>query len=231
MQLPIKSLSTMSIRVILLGSPGAGKGTQAKFITLHYHIPQVATGDMLRAAVAAETPLGLQVKHIMTAGKLVSDDIMIKLVKERIQQPDCRNGFLFDGYPRTLPQAIALHSENIAIDAVIEINVSDEEIVRRLSGRRVHPASGRIYHLVNNSPRHEGKDDLTGEPLEQRDDDLEDTVRKRLQIYHEQTKPLIDYYRNWSASGDPVAPHYLQVDGHAAVQEIREKIFAFLDAV
>lgn len=219
----------MSMRVILLGSPGAGKGTQAKFITEHYGIPQISTGDMLRAAIQANTALGQQVKQVMQAGKLVSDDIIIALVKERIQQADCQNGFLFDGYPRTLPQAEALRIAHIPIDAVIEINVNDEEIVKRLGGRWVHPASGRTYHIAYQPPRQNGKDDVTNEPLIQRDDDKEETVRKRLEVYHHQTKPLIDYYTQWKMSDDPAAPRYMQVNGQKSVQEVRDQIIQFLD--
>lgn len=216
------------MRIILLGGPGAGKGTQANFIKEKYGIPQISTGDMLRAAVKAGTPLGLEAKKIMDAGGLVSDDIILGLVKERIQESDCANGFLLDGFPRTIPQAEAVKSEGIAIDSVVEIDVDDDEIIKRMSGRRVHPASGRTYHVVFNPPKEEGKDDETGEPLIQRDDDKEDTVRKRLAVYHEQTEPLIDYYTRWSESGEDGAPKYVKVNGIGGVEEIRDKIFAGL---
>lgn len=216
------------MRIILLGGPGAGKGTQANFIKEKFNIPQISTGDMLRAAVKAGTPLGLEAKKIMDAGGLVSDDIILGLVKERIQDDDCANGFLLDGFPRTIPQAEAVKSEGIAIDFVVEIDVDDNEIIKRMSGRRVHPASGRTYHIVFNPPREEGKDDETGEPLIQRDDDQEETVRKRLDVYHEQTEPLIDYYTRWSGSGEAGAPKYLKVNGIGSVEEIRDKIFAGL---
>lgn len=219
------------MHVILLGCPGAGKGTQAKFITEKYGIPQISTGDMLRAAVKAGTELGLHAKQIMDAGKLVSDDLIIELVKERIKQADCQNGFLLDGFPRTLPQAEALQHANINVDVVIEIAVDDEEIVKRLSGRRMHPASGRTYHMTYHPPRVADQDDVTGEPLIQREDDSEATVRKRLQVYHEQTKPLIKYYTDWAATCAPDAPRYLEVDGHASVEEVRAAIFAILDAI
>lgn len=220
----------MSMRIILLGSPGAGKGTQAKFITEAFGIPQISTGDMLRAAVAAKTPLGQQAKQIMDSGSLVPDDIVIALVKERIIQPDCQYGFLLDGYPRTLPQAEAIRTEHIPLDVVIEIAVDDDEIIRRLSGRRVHPASGRTYHMFYNPPLNDNKDNVTGEPLIQREDDREETVRKRLEVYHRQTKPLIDYYINWSASGDADAPHYLMVNGHDSVSHVQAQISNFLKA-
>lgn len=220
----------MALRIILLGSPGAGKGTQAKFITERYSIPQISTGDMLRAAVKQGTSLGLQAKKVMESGKLVSDDIIIELVKERIKQADCKEGFLLDGFPRTLPQAEALRTQKILINNVIEIAVDDEEIIKRLSGRRVHPASGRVYHDLYHPPKMPGKDDITHEDLIQREDDREETVRKRLQVYHEQTKPLIAYYQQWSASGDPVAPHYICIAGDKPVAEVRGCIFNVLDA-
>lgn len=216
------------MRIILLGAPGAGKGTQAQFITEKYGIPQISTGDMLRAAVKAGTPLGKQAKEVMDAGGLVSDDIIIGLVKERIAEADCANGFLFDGFPRTIPQADALKEAGVDIDAVVEIDVADDEIIKRMSGRRVHPASGRTYHVVFNPPREEGKDDVTGEPLVQRDDDQEDTVRQRLKVYHEQTAPLIHYYRSWNESGEAKAPKYVYVEGVGSVEEIRDKVFAGL---
>jgi len=216
------------MRIILLGGPGAGKGTQANFIKEKFNIPQISTGDMLRAAVKAGTPLGVEAKKIMDAGGLVSDDIILGLVKERIQESDCANGFLLDGFPRTIPQAEAVKNEGIAVDSVVEIDVDDNEIIKRMSGRRVHPASGRTYHVVFNPPKEEGKDDETGESLIQRDDDQEETVRKRLEVYHEQTEPLIDYYTQWSESGEAGAPGYVKVNGIGSVEEIRDKIFAGL---
>lgn len=216
------------MRVILLGGPGAGKGTQANFIKERYAIPQISTGDMLRAAVKQGTPLGIEAKKIMDAGGLVSDDIIMGLVKDRIAQPDCANGFLLDGFPRTLVQAEALREEGIDIDCVIEIDVDDEEIIKRMSGRRVHPASGRTYHVAFNPPKVEGKDDVSGEDLIQRDDDKEETVRKRLDVYHEQTEPLIEYYSNWASAGGEAAPRYARIDGIGSVEEIRERIFAVL---
>jgi len=216
------------MRIILLGGPGAGKGTQAGYITEKYGIPQISTGDMLRAAVKAGTPLGLEAKKVMDAGGLVSDDIILGLVKERIAQPDCQKGFLFDGFPRTVVQAEALKTENVAVDAVVEIDVEDSEIIRRMSGRRVHLASGRTYHILFNPPKVEGKDDATGEPLIQRDDDQEETVRKRLAVYHDQTEPLTNYYTKWAASSDGAAPKYVKVAGVGKVEEIRDRIFAGL---
>jgi adenylate kinase len=217
------------MRVILLGGPGAGKGTQANFIKERYHIPQISTGDMLRAAVKAGTPLGVEAKKVMDAGGLVSDDIIMGLVEERIQAPDCANGYLFDGFPRTLAQADALKDKGIMIDAVVEIDVDDAEIIKRMSGRRVHLASGRTYHLVFNPPREEGKDDVTGEPLIQRDDDQEETVRERLSVYHDQTEPLIEYYSRWAAAGGDGTPRYVKINGIGKVEEIRDAIFAALD--
>ncbi|MEJ2531434.1 MAG: adenylate kinase [Halioglobus sp.] len=214
------------MRLILLGAPGAGKGTQAQFITEKYNIPQISTGDMLRAAVKARSKLGMQAKEVMESGGLVSDDIIIGLVKERIKEPDCANGFLFDGFPRTIPQAEAMVEAGVHIDHVVEIAVDDEEIVSRLSGRRVHPGSGRVYHVRHNPPRREGVDDETGEALVQRDDDSEDTVRRRLEIYHSQTSPLIDFYR--SMSGDN-APAYHRIEGVGGMEEIRDKVFAALE--
>ncbi len=218
------------MKIILLGGPGAGKGTQAQYITEKYNIPQISTGDMLRAAVKAGTPLGLEAKKIMDAGGLVSDDIILGLIKERIAQDDCKNGFLLDGFPRTIPQAEAL-KELTDIDAVVEIDVDDDEIIRRMSGRRVHPGSGRTYHVIFNPPKVEGKDDVTGEDLIQREDDKEETVRKRLEVYHQQTEPLIEFYSKWAESGDPKAPKYIRVDGIGKVEEIRDKIFQQLDSI
>lgn len=216
------------MKLILLGAPGAGKGTQAQFIREKFGVPQISTGDMLRAAVKAGTPLGVEAKKVMDAGGLVSDDIIIGLVTDRLQQDDCRQGYLFDGFPRTLPQAEAMKLAGVGIDYVLEIDVADEEIIDRMSGRRVHPASGRTYHVRFNPPRVEGKDDVTGDDLVQRDDDREDTVRRRLAVYHSQTKPLLDYYRNWAASGDPQAPKCRRIAGTGSVEEIREAAFAAL---
>lgn len=212
------------MRTILLGPPGAGKGTQAAFITKRYGIPQISTGDMLRAAVKAGTPLGVAAKKVMDAGGLVSDDIIINLVKERLTQPDCASGYLFDGFPRTIPQAQAMKDAGVRLDAVVEITVPDADIIERMSGRRVHVASGRTYHVKFNPPKAEGKDDVTGEPLIQRDDDLEATVRKRLEVYHSQTKPLVDFYKNWSASGDAAAPKLVTVSGVGAVDTITQRV-------
>jgi len=217
------------MRLILLGGPGAGKGTQANYIKENYNIPQISTGDMLRAAVKAGTELGKKAKTIMDAGQLVSDDIIIGLVKERIQEPDCANGFLFDGFPRTIPQADAMKEAGVPIDAVVDIDVPDEEIIKRMSGRRVHLASGRTYHIVFNPPKEEGKDDETGEPLIQRDDDQEETVRKRLDVYHDQTEPLIGYYKGWEASGEAAAPKYIKINGVGKVDEIRSQNYKGLD--
>lgn len=217
------------MRLILLGPPGAGKGTQANYVKDKFNIPQISTGDMLRAAVKAETPLGLAAKKIMDEGGLVSDEIIIGLVKDRIAQPDCENGFLFDGFPRTIPQADALKEAGIKINYVVEIVVEDEEIVKRMSGRRVHLNSGRTYHLLYNPPKEEGKDDATGEPLVQRDDDKEETVRKRLEVYHAQTAPLVDYYAKWAQTGEANAPQYVRIEGVGAVESIRDKIFAALN--
>src|SRR3989475_6775247 len=216
------------MRLILLGPPGAGKGTQASFIRERFRIPQISTGDMLRAAVKAGTPLGLAAKKVMDAGQLVSDDIIIGLVNERLKEPDCKNGYLFDGFPRTIPQAEAMKKAGVALDYVLEIDVPDEEIIERMSGRRVHLASGRTYHVKFNPPQVEGKDDVTGEDLIQRDDDKEETVRKRLAVYHEQTEPLIAYYVTWAATGDPRAPKYRKVDGLGSVDAIRDAVFAAL---
>jgi len=217
------------MRLILLGPPGAGKGTQAQFICEKYNIPQISTGDMLRAAVKAGTPLGLEAKKIMDEGGLVSDDIILGLVKERIAEDDCKNGFLFDGFPRTIPQAEALKADGVPLDSVVEIAVDDEEIIKRMSGRRVHPASGRTYHVIFNPPKVEGKDDETGEDLIQRDDDNEETVRKRLDVYHEQTAPLVDFYSKWAESGEADAPKYVKVVGTGkSVDENRDAVFAAL---
>jgi len=218
------------MRLILLGAPGAGKGTQAAFICKRYGIPQVSTGDMLRAAVKAGTPLGLAAKQVMDSGALVSDDIIIGLVKERIAQADCANGFLFDGFPRTIPQAEAMRQAGVKLDAVLEIDVPDEAIIERMSGRWVHPASGRTYHVKFNPPRAAGKDDGTGEDLIQRDDDREATVRKRLEIYHQQTRPLVDYYARWGSSGDAQAPRYRRISGLGSVDDIRQRAFDALDS-
>lgn len=216
------------MRIILLGAPGAGKGTQAKFLTTYYHIPQISTGDMLRSAVSQGTSVGLQAKALMDSGQLISDKVIIELVEARIRQTDCINGFLFDGFPRTLPQAEAIRANAIFIDFVIEIKVEDDEIVKRLSGRRIHPGSGRIYHILYNPPRIPNKDDVTGEDLIQRKDDIEETVRERLRIYHQQTKPLLCYYKEWQNRGDPGAPCYISINGHADVEEVRRHIFAAL---
>lgn len=216
------------MRLILLGGPGAGKGTQANYIKDKYSIPQISTGDMLRAAVKAGTPLGLEAKKIMDAGGLVSDDIIIGLVKDRIKEPDCGNGFLFDGFPRTIPQADAMKDAGVNIDSVVEIVVDDEEIVKRMGGRRVHLASGRTYHIQYNPPKVEGKDDATGEELIQRDDDQEATVRKRLEVYHEQTEPLVEYYSKWADSGNANSPKYVRIEGIGKVTDIRDAIFKAL---
>jgi len=213
------------MRIILLGGPGAGKGTQAGYIKEKFGIPQISTGDMLRAHVKAGTELGKAAKKIMDEGGLVSDDIIIGMVKERITEADCGAGFLFDGFPRTLAQADAMRDATIFVDAVVEIDVPDEEIIRRMSGRRVHLASGRTYHVLFNPPREEGKDDVTGEDLIQRDDDQEETVKARLKIYHDQTEPLIAYYSKWAAEGGAGAPRYVKVQGIGSVEEIRDHIF------
>ena len=216
------------MKLILLGAPGAGKGTQAAFITEKFGIPQISTGDMLRAAVKAGTPLGVEAKKVMDSGGLVSDDIILGLIAERLKQPDCAKGFLFDGFPRTLPQAEALRNQGVQLDYVLEIDVPDDEIIRRMSGRRVHTGSGRTYHVVFNPPKVEGKDDVTGEALIQRDDDKEETVRKRLAVYHSQTHPLIEYYGKWSASGAPDAPKHRKVSGIGALDSIKAAVFAAL---
>ena len=216
------------MRLILLGPPGAGKGTQAAFIKQLYAIPQISTGDMLRAAVQAGTPLGLAAKKVMDSGALVSDDIIIALVKERLKAVDCAQGYLFDGFPRTIPQADAMKNAAVPIDFVLDIAVPDDAIVERMSGRRVHPASGRSYHVKFNPPKVAGRDDLTGEPLIQRDDDKEETVKKRLAVYHAQTEPLVAYYREWAKSGDPRAPKYRSVDGMGSVDAIKDAVLAAL---
>jgi len=218
------------MKLILLGGPGAGKGTQAGFITKKYNIPQISTGDMLRAAVKAGTPMGLEAKKVMDAGGLVTDEIILGLVKDRIAEDDCKNGFLFDGFPRTLAQADALKEQGIDIDAIIEIDVDDDEIIKRMSGRRVHPTSGRTYHTIFNPPKVEGKDDETGEDLVQRDDDKEETVKKRLDVYHDQTEPLIAYYTDWSKSGEANAPKYYHIAGVGSVEDIRDAIFKALES-
>lgn len=216
------------MRLILLGPPGAGKGTQAAIICKQFGIPQISTGDMLRAAVKAGTPLGKQAQTIMAAGGLVSDEIIIGLVRERLQAADCAKGYLLDGFPRTIPQAEAMKANGIRIDHVLEIDVADEEIIQRMSGRRVHPESGRTYHVRFNPPKVDGCDDVSGEPLIQREDDKEETVRKRLEVYRAQTLPLVAYYKNWAASGDAMAPKYSCLAGVGSVEEISRKIFAAL---
>lgn len=213
------------MRLILLGPPGAGKGTQASFIKERFGIPQISTGDMLRAAVREGTPLGLEAKKVMDSGGLVSDDIIIGLVKDRLTQDDCANGYMFDGFPRTIPQADAMKDAKVALDVVLVIEVDDSEIVERMSGRRVHPASGRTYHVKYNPPKVAGKDDVTGEDLILRDDDREETVKKRLEVYHAQTKPLVEYYSQWEASGDAAAPKVRKIAGIGAVDEITRRAF------
>jgi len=216
------------MRLILLGAPGAGKGTQAAFICQKFGIPQISTGDMLRAAVKAGSPLGVAAKKVMDAGGLVSDDIIIGLVKERIAQPDCAKGFLFDGFPRTIPQADAMKAAGVKLDFVLEIDVPDASIIERISGRRVHPASGRSYHLKFNPPKTAGRDDVTGDELIQRDDDKEETVKKRLDVYQKQTRPLVEYYSSWAAAGDAVAPRYRKISGTGTVEEITARALAAL---
>ena len=216
------------MRLILLGPPGAGKGTQAQFISERYGIPQISTGDMLRAAIKAGTPLGLAAKKVMDSGQLVSDDIVVALVQERLTQPDCAAGYLFDGFPRTLPQAEAMRGAGVPVEFVLEIDVPDEEIVARMGGRRVHVASGRTYHVRFNPPRVADRDDATGEPLIQRDDDRADTVRKRLEVYHAQTRALVDYFARWAATGDARAPKYRKISGVGSVHDIRARAFAAL---
>ena len=214
------------MRLMLLGGPGAGKGTQAAKLAAYFNIPQISTGDMLRAAITEGSELGKNAKAIMDSGKLVSDDIIIALVKERLLKDDCKRGFLFDGFPRTIPQADALKHANIKLDHVLEIAVSDEEIIQRISGRRVHLPSNRIYHVVFNPPKRDGLDDLTGEALVQRDDDREETVRKRLEVYHAQTEPLIEYYHSWSDTQDPLAPKFHRVNGTGDVESIFQSLLA-----
>ncbi len=216
------------MRLILLGAPGAGKGTQAAFICQKFGIPQISTGDMLRAAVKAGTPLGLAAKKVMDSGALVSDDIIIGLVRERIAQPDCANGFLFDGFPRTIPQAEAMKTAGVKLDYVLEIDVPDEAIIERMSGRRSHVASGRTYHIKFNPPKVPGRDDITGEELVQREDDREETVRKRLAVYQSQTRPLVAYYSDWAAGGDLMAPKYRRIDGTGSVEAITARALAAL---
>ena len=218
------------MRLILLGPPGAGKGTQAKFICEKYRIPQVSTGDMLRAAIKAGTLLGQEAKKVIDAGHLVSDDIVVNLVRERLLREDCRDGYLFDGFPRTIPQAEAIRVAGVPLDFVVEIEVNDAEIAERMSGRRVHLASGRSYHVKFNPPKVEGLDDVTGEPLIQRDDDLRETVLKRLEVYHSQTSPLVEYYSRWSATGGPAAPKVRRISGRGSVEEITRAVFATLEA-
>lgn len=216
------------MRIILLGAPGAGKGTQATFIKEKFNIPQISTGDMLRAAVKAGTPLGLKAKGFMDSGGLVPDDVIIGLVSERIKESDCANGFLFDGFPRTIPQAEAMKNAGVMIDYVVEIDVPDEAIVERMSGRRSHPASGRTYHIKFNPPKVAGKDDVTGEDLVQRDDDKEDVVKNRLNVYHSQTKPLVDYYVSWAKSGETGAPKHIFINGIGEMSSIRDEIYSLL---
>lgn len=218
------------MRLILLGAPGAGKGTQASFICQHYGIPQISTGDMLRAAVKAGTDMGLAAKKVMDSGGLVGDDIIIGLVKERIAQPDCANGFLFDGFPRTIPQADAMKQAGVKLDCVLEIDVPFDAIIERMSGRRVHVASGRTYHVRFNPPKVEGVDDLTGEALIQRDDDKEETVKKRLEVYSAQTRPLVDYYASWSEKEPALAPRYRAISGQGSVEEITDRVFKALQS-
>lgn len=216
------------MRIILLGPPGAGKGTQSSFIKEKFGIPQISTGDMLRAAIREGTPLGLEAKSVMDAGHLVSDDIIVGLVKDRLAQDDCKGGYLLDGFPRTIPQAESLKDSGVAIDIVLQIHVPDTEIIDRMSGRRVHPPSGRIYHLRHNPPKTEGQDDVTGEPLVHRDDDREETVKKRLEVYRAQTEPLIEFYRKWAANDPPHAPKIRKISGLGSVSEITARVFAAL---
>ena len=217
------------MRVVLLGGPGAGKGTQASFISGRYGIPQISTGDMLRAAIRAGSELGAGAKILMDAGRLVPDETIVGLVEERITASDCANGFLLDGFPRTIPQAQAMRARNLRIDAVVEITVPDDSIIERMSGRRVHPGSGRTYHVQFNPPATEGIDDITGEALIQRDDDRESTVRHRIEIYHEQTAPIIEYYRQWEKDDPHAAPHVSQIDGLGTIEEVRDRVYAALE--
>jgi adenylate kinase len=216
-------------RIILLGIPGAGKGTQAQYLGERYAIPQISTGAMLRAETDAGSRLGKEAQRYMNSGALVPDQLVIEMVKQRVARPDCTNGFIMDGFPRTIAQAEALRDAGIDLDFVIDIAVDDDEILRRMSGRRVHPASGRTYHIVFNPPKIAGKDDVTGEPLVQRPDDSEDTVRKRITTYHDQTKPLVDYYLKWSANGDARAPRYIRIDGSGPIEGVRDQLFAGLE--
>jgi len=218
------------MRIILVGPPGAGKGTQAAYLAQRYGVPQISTGDMLRGAIKAGTPLGVAAKKVMDQGQLVSDEIVVALVRERLHQPDCAQGYLFDGFPRTLAQAEAMREADLRVDVVLEIDVPDEEIITRMAGRRVHPGSGRTYHVTFNPPKVADRDDVTGEPLIQRDDDQAATVRKRLQVYRAQTQPLIAYYRQWAATADARAPRHVEISGSGGVEEIRDRAFAALDA-
>ena len=216
------------MKLILLGPPGAGKGTQARLICEKYGIPQISTGDMLRAAIKAGTPLGQEARKVIDQGRLVSDDIIVNLVRERLLQDDCRSGYLFDGFPRTIPQAEAIRQAGVSLDFVLQIDVPDAEIIERMSGRRVHLASGRTYHVKFNPPKVEGKDDVTGEPLIQRDDDSRETVLKRLEVYHAQTRPLVEFYERWTASGDPAAPRIRAISGVGSVEKISQEALAAL---
>lgn len=226
-----KAYFIMTMRIILLGPPGAGKGTQAAWISAHYHIPRVATGDMLRTAVAQQSPLGLQAQSAMKRGQLVSDELIIALIRNRIQQKDCQNGFLLDGFPRTLAQAKALTTDQIPIDGVLNLELADEVVIQRLSGRRIHPASSRIYHIVNQPPQTPGKDDITGEMLMQREDDKEETVQKRLETYHAQTLPLLVYYQDNAQCGDMHPPKFFQLQGDQPACVLRDHIFSLLDQI
>lgn len=223
-------VTTANVRLILLGPPGAGKGTQACYICDTCGIPQISTGDMLRSAIKAGAPLGLAAKKVMDAGQLVSDDIILGLVAERLKTPECARGYLFDGFPRTVPQAQAMKDAGVALDCVLEIDVPDDEVIARMSGRRVHPGSGRTYHVKFNPPQIAGRDDTTGEALVQREDDREETVRKRLEVYRAQTRPLVDYYGRWAESGDPRAPRYRRVSGLGVLDEVRRRIFSGLQS-
>jgi adenylate kinase len=218
------------MRLLLLGGPGAGKGTQAQYISKRFSIPQISTGDMLRAAVKSGSALGVEARKVMDSGQLVSDNIIMGLIRERIREPDCENGYLLDGFPRTLAQAEAMKKDHIDIDFIVEIKVPDEEIIKRMSGRRAHLPSGRTYHVLFNPPKITGVDDVTGEPLTQREDDKENTVRERLAVYHEQTEPLTDYYSQWAASTDSTAPRYIKIEGVGGVEDIRNRIFENLQS-